>query len=55
MIHLLLKALAEGSTSDSPLILRVREGHMTYAGYHAILLNHGVRNPRHLSQVILSA
>lgn len=54
MVHLLLEALAEGSTSYSPLILSIREGHMTYAGCHAILLHHGVRDTRHLPQVILS-
>lgn len=54
MVHLLLESLAEWSPSNTPLILRVREGHLAQTGNHAILLHHGVGHTGHLPQVILS-
>lgn len=53
VVHLLLEALTEGPASDSPLLHRLGEGHLTHTGGHAILLHHGVGHTSHLAQVIL--
>lgn len=55
MVHLLLQALAERTSPDGSLLLRLREGNLADAVAHAVLLHHGVSHTRHLAQVVLSS
>jgi hypothetical protein len=54
MVHHLLEALAEGTTSNAhEALLCLGEGYRPNAGSHPELFHHGVSNAGNLPQIIL--